>query len=311
MPKPMTFSTKKFVFPPKEPAVPTRPVPLQERSSRHLDTLHWCSFLDTSVLICVGETSACSGCSKRIGQRRFFSPNSRAFRFSSRKGTANEGIIPIKREEKTGFELQKKPAHYSKGSCKVQGHTVKEKEKKKKKEKAFKPSPASIKAITLLHGTFIVPLQLRQQLFTGAGLKTRPEPVLCCSSTSSQAFPTPSSMHRHAQPVAATPKFISPFNWISWRRARRGGEGPGLQGCLVGQAGCRGGDRVAVAGSCLLHPPHTEQARSSTGWESSKALFLVSIFSERRSLPFRRAQKRLGLTRSHFLTVSEAKASPA
>lgn len=131
--------------------------------------------------------------------------------------------MPIKREEGAGFELQKKPAHYSKGSCNVLQGTRPHCKRKKKKEKAFKPSPASIKAITLLHGTFIVPLQLRQQLFSGAGLKTRPEPVLCCSSTSRQDFSTPSSMHRHAQPVAVTPKFISPFNWISWRRARRRG----------------------------------------------------------------------------------------
>lgn len=62
--------------------------------------------------------------------KAFFSLNGRAFLSSSRKGAANKGIMPIKREEGAGFELQKKPAHYSKGSCKVQGHIVKEKKRK-------------------------------------------------------------------------------------------------------------------------------------------------------------------------------------
>ena len=68
----------------------------------------------------------------------------------------------------------------------------KKEEKKKSKRKAFKAFTASIKAVTLLRGGFIAPLQPQQQLFSRAGLKRRPEPAPCCSSVHGH-FPSPCS----------------------------------------------------------------------------------------------------------------------
>lgn len=68
----------------------------------------------------------------------------------------------------------------------------KKRRKKKSKRKAFKAFTASIKAVTLLCGGFIAPLQPQQQLFSRAGLKRRPEPAPCCSSVHGH-FPSPCS----------------------------------------------------------------------------------------------------------------------
>lgn len=147
-----------------------------------MSSLHWSSFLVTSVL-----TRHKPALEAARGEEK-------GFFFPPEKGQQMKIFCPLKeigREEGTGFELQKKPAHYREGGCKVQGHRAKE----EKKKKAFKDFTASIKAITLLHGTFIAPLQPWQKLFSGAGLKMRPEPVLCHSSTSRQTFFFP--MHRH------------------------------------------------------------------------------------------------------------------
>lgn len=131
MPKPMIFRTKNFLSHPEEPAVPTRPVPLQQRSSRHLSSLRWRSFLVITMLISVGEAYTCPGNSEGSGERLFPS-NGRAFLFSYRKGAAKvfRPLKEIGREKGAGFDLQKKPAHCSKGGCKVQGHSVKEEKKK-------------------------------------------------------------------------------------------------------------------------------------------------------------------------------------
>lgn len=121
------------------------------------------------------------------------------FFLSSRKGVANKGFVTIKkkirREERAGAELQMKLASYSEGGCKVQGHSVTK--KRERERKAFRAFTASIKAVTLLHGMFIVPLQPRQQLFSRAGLKNEATAVsllLLCA----WAFPVPSQRLRNS-----------------------------------------------------------------------------------------------------------------
>lgn len=64
------------------------------------------------------------------------------------------------------------------------------------------------------------------------------------------------------------------------------------------------------AASCTHQLTHSHPAGSVAplAGRAANALFLVSNFSKRKSLPFLCTQKWLGLTRSHFLAVSEAKA---
>lgn len=67
--------------------------------------------------------------------KAFFPQMGEHFFFPPEKGQQTKVFHPLKevgREERAGFELQKKPAHYRKGGCKVQGHSVKEKKRKKK-----------------------------------------------------------------------------------------------------------------------------------------------------------------------------------
>lgn len=66
------------------------------------------------------------------------------------------------------------------------------------------------------------------------------------------------------------------------------------------------------AASCThqpTHPPTHGGLDGSTGRESHKcSISGVKFQRARESLPFHRTRKRMGLTRSRFLTVSEAKA---
>lgn len=141
---------------------------------------------------------------------------------------------------------------------------------------------------------FIAPLQPQQQLFSGAGLKneTRASSLLLRHQQTGLHPPHTPCMDI-SRPLAVTPKFISPFNWISWRRVRQRG-GPagaaGVPGAWQGSHGTEeeegeeeGWDGVAVAGCCLLHPPThppTVGSMALLAGRAANALFLVSNFSE-------------------------------
>lgn len=173
MPKLMTFSTEKFLSPPEARGAPSphkaSPSPREELQALEQPALELLSGHLCTNQCWTGITLPWE--QQEEEDKGFFIPRMvEHFFFPPGKGQQKKVFCPLKetgREEGTGFELQKKPAHYSKGGCKVQGHSVKE-----EKKNSFRAFTASIKAITLLHGTFTAPLQSRQQLFGGVGLKT-------------------------------------------------------------------------------------------------------------------------------------------
>lgn len=112
---------------------------------------------------------------------------------------------------------------------------------------------------------FIVLLQMQQQLFSGARLKKRPEPIVYFFNTSRLAFPPPLHMDI-SQSLAVTLKFISLFNCISWRRVRHRAGPAGAAGF---PRACQGShsaaneqdwDAVAAAGCSLCTHLHTPWA---------------------------------------------------
>ena len=135
MPNPMTFSTKKFLSPPEAQGAhsPHKASPSQREEFQALEQ---------PALELLSSHLHASRCWRGINlpweqreerRKAFFPQMVEHFFFPPGKGQQTTVFCPLKeigREEGAGFELQKKLAHYSKGGCKVQGHSVKGKKKK-------------------------------------------------------------------------------------------------------------------------------------------------------------------------------------